>query len=145
MVFLPRYNIQAMINLLLFLKECECNPDGSTSNDCNPVDGKCPCNEHIVGDHCDTPEPGFFDFPDPKRKLFTILFLKYIYFCPNSSFYLQHVLAMMRALSIIIAIAMENVLAKKILLGISATNVQVDSTDSQVVKVLICLQYLKKV
>ena len=134
-----------MINLLLFLKECECNPDGSTSNDCNPVDGKCPCNEHIVGDHCDTPEPGFFDFPDPKRKSFAILFLQCVYFCPNSSFYLQHVLATVKVLLIIIAIAMENVLAKKILLGIAVTNVPVDSSDSQVVKVLICLQYLKKV
>jgi hypothetical protein len=57
---------------------------------------------------------------------------------PNQDFLTSliqnHVLAMVRALSIIIAIAMENVLAKKILLGISATNVQVDSLDSPVVK-----------
>ena len=48
---------------------------------------------------------------------------------------------MVRVLLIIIVIAMENVLAKKILLGISATNVQVDSMDSQVVKVLIKIMF----
>jgi hypothetical protein len=57
---------------------------------------------------------------------------------PNQDFLTSliqnHVLAMVRVLSIIIVIAMENVLAKKILLGISATNVQVDSMDFQVVK-----------
>merc|ERR1711935_1321363 len=46
----------------------------------------------------------------------------------------NHVLATVRVLLIIIVIAMENVLAKKILLGIAATNVPVDSLDSQVVK-----------
>merc|ERR1711935_1201616 len=46
----------------------------------------------------------------------------------------NHVLVMVRVLLIIIAIAMESVLAKKILLGKSATNVPVDFLDSQAVK-----------
>jgi hypothetical protein len=57
---------------------------------------------------------------------------------PNQDFLTSliqnHVLATVRVLLIIIAIAMENVLAKKILLGITVTNVPVDSSDSQVVK-----------
>merc|ERR1712223_189772 len=93
-------------------QECQCNPDGSESNNCDPVDGKCPCKEHIVGDKCDAPEPGFFDFPDPKPCT-----------CDAEG-------------------AVDNncdnsgkCTCNPMLLGITVTNVKVDSSDSHLVKI----------
>ena len=50
-----------------FYLACECCEDGSVDLNCD-AEGKCTCKEHIVGDKCDEAEPGYYDFPDPKRK-----------------------------------------------------------------------------
>ena len=45
--------------------------DGSVDDTCD-ADGKCTCKEHIAGDKCDEAEPGYYEFPDPTRKIFYI-------------------------------------------------------------------------
>ena len=56
--------------------ECECCEDGSVDGNCD-ADGKCTCKEHIAGDKCDEAAPGYYEFPDPKRKiLFILLFYR---------------------------------------------------------------------
>ena len=42
--------------------ECNCNPTGSISNDCDPVAGVCLCKQGVGGDICDQCLPGFYDF-----------------------------------------------------------------------------------
>ena len=61
--------------------ECVCNPDGSTSLDCDEDYGNCSCKEgfagikchecmpNVVGNKCDTCEPSFFDFPSCQEGL----------------------------------------------------------------------------
>ena len=53
---------------LFLLLECECNAEGSVDLNCD-AEGKCTCKENITGDKCDEVVPGYYDFPDPKRKL----------------------------------------------------------------------------
>ena len=49
---------------------CECNEEGSLNNDCDHIDGQCACkDDNITGRKCDQTPPGYYDFPDPKRKL----------------------------------------------------------------------------
>ena len=43
--------------------ECECNPDGSSSNVCDVENGDCPCNVGVGGRQCDFCLAGFFQFP----------------------------------------------------------------------------------
>ena len=66
-------------SLTLDCSECECNVDGSVDDTCD-ADGKCTCKEHIAGDKCDEAEPGYYEFPDPTRKIFYILSLKTLSF-----------------------------------------------------------------
>ena len=78
-VKVSHFNITILIDL-----ECECNEEGSVDDTCD-ADGKCTCKEHIAGDKCDEAEPGYYEFPDPKRmyftfflKVFSVLFLHLI-------------------------------------------------------------------
>ncbi|CAH1791583.1 unnamed protein product, partial [Owenia fusiformis] len=41
---------------------CQCNPQGSTSQFCNPDDGQCLCKENVIGVQCDQCVDGFWDF-----------------------------------------------------------------------------------
>ena len=45
----------------IFLLACDCNPDGAVNHLCDD-DGKCTCNEHVVGDKCDSCATGYGDF-----------------------------------------------------------------------------------
>ena len=61
-----------MMNSHFFKKfpACECNEEGSLNNDCDHIDGQCACkDDNITGRKCDQTPPGYYDFPDPKRKL----------------------------------------------------------------------------
>ena len=52
-------------NWLWIVLDCECNNDGSTSNDCNVENGHCDCiNDNIIGDKCDSCREGYFNHPD---------------------------------------------------------------------------------
>ena len=64
--------------LILLCLECECCEDGSVDDTCD-ADGKCTCKEHIAGDKCDEAEPGYYEFPDPKRKILYTLHLKTVF------------------------------------------------------------------
>ena len=58
--------------------ECKCNPNGSTTMECDGVNGNCICKEgftgtkcneckpRITGDKCDTCESTFFNYPSCK-------------------------------------------------------------------------------
>jgi Laminin EGF domain len=46
---------------------CDCDPGGSLSSNgsfdrimCSPVDGQCPCRDHVSGRTCRQPEAGYF-------------------------------------------------------------------------------------
>ncbi|CAH1775237.1 unnamed protein product [Owenia fusiformis] len=47
-------------------KPCNCDPTGSTSNDCDLLTGKCECNKRFSGDKCDECKFGHFNFPECK-------------------------------------------------------------------------------
>ena len=50
--------------------ECNCNDEGSSSFICDVATGQCPCKSDLItGEQCDHSTPGFFNFPDPERKL----------------------------------------------------------------------------
>ena len=65
-------------SLIFICLECECCEDGSVDDTCD-ADGKCTCKEHIAGDKCDEAEPGYYEFPDPKRKILYTLHLKTVF------------------------------------------------------------------
>ena len=46
---------------MYFFLACDCNPDGSVNHLCDD-NGKCTCNEHVVGDKCDSCATGYGDF-----------------------------------------------------------------------------------
>ena len=48
---------------MYFFLACDCNPDGSVNHLCDD-NGKCTCNEHVVGDKCDSCAEGYANFPD---------------------------------------------------------------------------------
>nr|XP_042700198.1 laminin subunit beta-2 [Chrysemys picta bellii] len=41
---------------------CQCDPQGSTSSECQPVGGQCPCKPHVIGRRCDQCAPGTYGF-----------------------------------------------------------------------------------
>lgn len=43
-------------------QECECDPMGSLSTQCDLLGGKCPCKSHVVGRKCDRCAPGTYGF-----------------------------------------------------------------------------------
>ncbi|XP_027875481.1 laminin subunit gamma-1 [Xiphophorus couchianus] len=43
-------------------EECNCNPIGSTSGDCDIDSGQCECQPGVAGQHCDRCEVNFFGF-----------------------------------------------------------------------------------
>ena len=67
----------SILNVVL-LSECKCNPDGSTTMECDGVNGDCTCKEgftgtkcheckpSISGDKCDKCAPTFYDYPSCK-------------------------------------------------------------------------------
>ena len=46
---------------MYFFLACDCNPDGAVNHLCDDY-GKCTCNEHVVGDKCDSCATGYGDF-----------------------------------------------------------------------------------
>ncbi|KAG1670316.1 Laminin subunit gamma-1 [Nymphon striatum] len=44
-------------------QKCECNINGSTSNICDGVDGKCKCKKGVAGLFCDRCQTGLWNFP----------------------------------------------------------------------------------
>ena len=46
---------------------CKCNAEGSKDIDCNSQ-GLCECICNVVGPNCDKCAPGFYQFPNCKRK-----------------------------------------------------------------------------
>ncbi|XP_041836366.1 laminin subunit beta-3 isoform X2 [Melanotaenia boesemani] len=49
--------------------KCSCSPDGSLSQECNPVTGQCPCRPHIHGLTCDVCSEGYWKpFPSESCK-----------------------------------------------------------------------------
>ncbi|KAK7487113.1 hypothetical protein BaRGS_00021608, partial [Batillaria attramentaria] len=41
---------------------CDCNPEGSRSLFCNPLDGQCLCKDNVQGDKCDQCISGYYNF-----------------------------------------------------------------------------------
>ena len=66
---------------IFFISECVCNSNGSTTLECGKNNGVCTCKEgfagikcqecmpNVVGDECDTCEPGFFAYPSCQEGL----------------------------------------------------------------------------
>ena len=48
-------------SLLILISACECNTDGSVNELCDD-NGRCTCNDHVVGDKCDACATGYGDF-----------------------------------------------------------------------------------
>ncbi|XP_071081967.1 laminin subunit beta-1-like [Haliotis cracherodii] len=42
--------------------DCDCDPTGSVSRECNPEGGRCPCKPNVVGRRCDQCAPGTYGF-----------------------------------------------------------------------------------
>ena len=55
---------------MLFLTECNCNKDGSSSFVCDKATGQCTCNELVTGETCDKCQDGYFDFPNPCKGMY---------------------------------------------------------------------------
>ena len=67
--------------IFFFISECVCNSVGSTSLDCDENYGNCSCKEgftgikcheciqNVVGDKCDTCQPGFWGYPSCREGL----------------------------------------------------------------------------
>ena len=82
------------------ISECVCNSNGSTSLDCDEDYGNCSCKEgfggikchecmpNVIGDKCDTCQPGFWGYPSCQEglsiirslSLYRIVALNIIYF-----------------------------------------------------------------
>ena len=70
--------------------ECKCNPNGSTTMECDGVNGNCICKEgftgtkcneckpKITGDKCDTCESTFFDYPSCKGMFVSTIGLMFL-------------------------------------------------------------------
>lgn len=56
-----RYFHKLMCHLLF--QPCNCNPDGSQSNDCDPLTGQCTCRANYTGLQCDSCLYGSYNFP----------------------------------------------------------------------------------
>ena len=48
---------------ICIIQACECDVNGSKSIDCDE-DGKCSCNDNIIGDKCNECADGYAKFPD---------------------------------------------------------------------------------
>ena len=86
--------------LHISISECVCNSNGSTSLDCDEDYGNCSCKEgfggikchecmpNVIGDKCDTCQPGFWGYPSCQEglsiirslSLYRIVALNIIYF-----------------------------------------------------------------
>lgn len=42
--------------------QCECDPTGSRSYECDPLGGQCDCKPNVVGRRCDKCAPGTYGF-----------------------------------------------------------------------------------
>ena len=49
--------------ILLHISECKCDPEGSTTLDCERINGDCSCKERVTGIKCDECMPNYFNFP----------------------------------------------------------------------------------
>jgi hypothetical protein len=47
---------------------CDCNPEGSLDQTCDPDDGQCECGNKFGGRKCDQCERGYFGYPNCKCK-----------------------------------------------------------------------------
>ena len=56
-------NPQNILLTPIFILACECNSDGSVNELCDD-NGRCTCNEHVVGDKCDACAVGYGVFAD---------------------------------------------------------------------------------
>ena len=68
-------------SIFFSISECVCNSDGSTSLDCDEDYGNCSCKEgfggikchecmpNVIGDKCDTCQPGFLGYPSCQEGL----------------------------------------------------------------------------
>ena len=51
-----------------FISDCLCDPEGSASESCDPVNGICDqCRPHVIGPKCNECEEGYYGFPDCQR------------------------------------------------------------------------------
>lgn len=46
---------------------CNCHPDGSSSHQCDPLTGQCPCRQGAIGRQCSDCQPGQWGFPSCRR------------------------------------------------------------------------------
>ena len=51
-----------------FLKECNCDKDGSSTFVCNKATGQCTCKTLVVGLTCNKCDDGYYDFPNPCKR-----------------------------------------------------------------------------
>ena len=51
-----------MYLLLFYLSDCDCDPTGSTSAECEPIGGQCKCKKNVIGRRCDQCSPGTYGF-----------------------------------------------------------------------------------
>ena len=67
-IFLLR-NSKFLVLIGIFLIECNCDKDGSSTFVCDKATGQCTCKTLVVGLTCDKCDDGYYDFPNPcKRK-----------------------------------------------------------------------------
>ena len=68
----------------LLISECKCNPEGSTSLECERINGDCSCKESVTGLKCDDCMPHHFNFPFCQGMFQQLVLIKLIF-----SFYFQ--------------------------------------------------------
>ena len=64
--FWNKFHVSNSIFWLIFVptSDCNCDPQGSIDNFCDPISGHCLCNSTSIGGvFCDTCIDGFYEFP----------------------------------------------------------------------------------
>ena len=49
--------------------QCDCSSEGSLNFNCQEFGGQCQCRENVIGRTCSACRPGYYGYPDCKRKL----------------------------------------------------------------------------